>query len=91
MKRISVLIPIALLLLLSPSALTQTQAKPDLLLLNAHIITMNPGKPSAEAVAVMGDDEAVRVRQREVDGVRLCGHGHSLSHVTACSRLLRPR
>ena len=72
MKRISVLIPIALLLLLSPSALTQTQAKPDLLLLNAHIITMNPGKPSAEAVAVK-DGRIVWVGS-DVDAKKLFGN-----------------
>jgi predicted amidohydrolase YtcJ len=51
-KRLSLLIAITALLAPIPSALTQTPAKPDLLLLNAHIITMNPRKPSAEAVAI---------------------------------------
>ena len=52
MKRLSLLILVTALLAPVPSALTQTPAKPDLLLLNAHIITMNPRNPSAEAVAV---------------------------------------
>ncbi len=52
MKRISLLILVTALLAPTPSASTQTPAKPDLLLLNAHIITMNPRNPSAEAVAV---------------------------------------
>jgi predicted amidohydrolase YtcJ len=51
-KRISLLILVTALLAPIPSASTQTPAKPDLLLLNAHIITMNPQKLSAEAVAV---------------------------------------
>ena len=51
-KRVSLLILVTALLAPIPSALTQPQAKPDLLLLNAHIITMNPRKPSAEAVAI---------------------------------------
>ena len=52
MKRLSLLIVITALLAPILSALTQTPAKPDLLLLNAHIITMNPRNPSAEAVAI---------------------------------------
>lgn len=52
MKRLTLLIVVIALLLPIPSASTQTPVKADLLLLNAHIITMNPRKPSAEAVAV---------------------------------------
>ena len=52
LKRISPLILITALLGSIPSASTKTQERADLLLMNAHIITMNPRKPSAEAVAV---------------------------------------
>ena len=52
MKRLSLLIAFIALLLPIPSALTQTPVKADLLLLNAHLITMNPGQPNAEAIAI---------------------------------------
>ena len=52
MKRLSLLIVITASLLPGHSALTQSRAKADLLLLNAQVITMNPGQPSAEAVAI---------------------------------------
>lgn len=52
MKRLSLLIVIAASLAPIPTALTQTAAKADLLLLNAHIITMNSRQPAAEAVAI---------------------------------------
>jgi len=51
-KRLSLLIAFIALLLPIPSALTQTPVKADLLLLNAHLITMNPGQPNAEAIAI---------------------------------------
>jgi predicted amidohydrolase YtcJ len=53
-KRLSLLIVITASLLPGPSALMQGSAKADLLLLNAQVITMNPGQPSAEAVAITG-------------------------------------
>ena len=52
MKRLSLLIAVIALLLPIPSALTQTPVKADLLLLNAHVITMNARQPSAGAVAI---------------------------------------
>lgn len=52
MKRLSLLLAITASLVPIPSALTRTQLKADLLLLNAHIVTMNPRQPTAEAVAV---------------------------------------
>ncbi len=52
MKPLSLLLAMAASLIPIPSALTQTPAKADLVLLNAHIITMNPRQPSAEAVAI---------------------------------------
>jgi predicted amidohydrolase YtcJ len=51
-KRLSLLIVITVSLLPVHSALMQSADKADLLLLNALVITMNPGQPSAEAVAV---------------------------------------
>ena len=45
----------AVLLLLSAIALAQGPQNPDLLLLNGHILTMNPAQPSAEAVAIHQD------------------------------------
>ena len=53
MRRFSLLLVILASIAPMPSAMTQT-AKADLLLLNARIITMNPGQPSAEAIAVFG-------------------------------------
>jgi predicted amidohydrolase YtcJ len=51
-KRLLLLVTISLLLTPIPTALTQTAAKPDLVLLNGNFITMNPQQPSAEAVAI---------------------------------------
>jgi predicted amidohydrolase YtcJ len=51
-KRLTLIITVGALLLPIPSVLTQTQVRADLLLLNAHIITMNPRQPLAEAVAI---------------------------------------
>src|SRR5690349_2810043 len=47
------LFSLALLLLSTP--LFAQSPSPDLLLLNAHIVTMNDKQPSAEAIAVQGD------------------------------------
>src|SRR5690348_10887876 len=52
-------IPICVLLVLvllplAKSGSPPASATPDLLLLNAHVITMAPGQPSAEAIAVSG-------------------------------------
>ena len=52
-------IPICVLLVLvllplAKSGSPPVSATPDLLLLNAHVITMAPGQPSAEAIAVSG-------------------------------------
>lgn len=52
MKQLSLFILIAAVSLSAPAALTHAPPKPDLLLLNARIITMNPRQPSAEAVAI---------------------------------------
>ena len=52
MKRLFLLLAITAALAPILPALSQTQAKADLLLLNANIITMNPRQPAAEAVAV---------------------------------------
>ncbi len=52
MKRLALFILITVPLLPIPSALTQTPAKADLLLLNARVVTMNPGQPSVEALAI---------------------------------------
>jgi hypothetical protein len=46
------LVGITFLVLITPIALPQQSSKADLLLLNAHLVTMNPGQPSAQAVAV---------------------------------------
>ena len=54
MKRLILLLAITVALAPILPALTQTQAKADLLLLNANVITMNPRQPAAEAVAVKG-------------------------------------
>ena len=53
MKLLSLLIATTASLASIPSASTQTPVRADLLLLNAHIITMNPRQPSAEAVAIV--------------------------------------
>ena len=55
MKRFSLLIAIAALLVPIPSALTQSPGKPDLVLLNGNFITMNPQQAAAEAVAIKGE------------------------------------
>jgi predicted amidohydrolase YtcJ len=52
LKRLVLILAITAALAPIPLALTQSQAKADLLLLNANIITMNPRQPAAEAVAV---------------------------------------
>lgn len=52
MKRCSPLLFIVALFVRVPSALPQKSSGADLLILNAHIITMNPRRPSAEAVAI---------------------------------------
>jgi predicted amidohydrolase YtcJ len=52
LKRLILLLAITVALAPILPALTQTQAKADLLLLNANVITMNPRQPAAEAVAV---------------------------------------
>lgn len=52
MKQLSLFILIVAVSLSAPTALTQAPLKPDFLLLNARIITMNPRQPSAEAVAI---------------------------------------
>src|SRR5690348_13415670 len=39
---------------LSGAALSQRNSGADLLVINAHILTMNPGQPVAEALAVKG-------------------------------------
>jgi predicted amidohydrolase YtcJ len=54
LKRLILLLAITVALAPILPALTQTQAKADLLLLNANVITMNPRQPAAEAVAVKG-------------------------------------
>lgn len=41
-----------LVLMLSATALAQESPRPDLLLFNAHVITMNSAQPAAEAVAI---------------------------------------
>ena len=46
------LVAIACLVLIIPPALPQQTSKADLLLLNAHVVTMNPKQGSAQAVAV---------------------------------------
>jgi predicted amidohydrolase YtcJ len=52
MKQLSLFILIAAGSFSAPAALIQVPPKPDLLLLNARIITMDPRQPSAEAVAI---------------------------------------
>ena len=46
---------LSLTLLLPINALFAQSPNPDLLLLNAHIVTMNDKQPSAEAIAIQGD------------------------------------
>ena len=54
MERLLLLITLSSLLIPIPTALTQTPANPDLVLLNGNFITMNAQQPSAEAVAIRG-------------------------------------
>lgn len=51
-RYVSAVVLCAALLPLFATAAAQDVPKPDLLLVNAHILTMNPSQPSAEAVAV---------------------------------------
>lgn len=52
MRRLFLLVVITAIVLPGHSALMQASAQADLLLLNARVITMNSGQPSAEAIAV---------------------------------------